>query len=1252
MRDKIYALAKGNFTYEAPKLVIEPEKLTGEIVSGQKETISFSVSNARHTNLKGFGFVGATEITFLPVFEGEDNILECEVDATSLIPSDELKGSLMLVTDCGQIKVPYDFKIVAPVLTEEDGSEVRDYFTLQKITENEPADGLALFRDPLFKETFLYRDPEGKLIYDRLLKANTGLSGMEEFLVAYDKKQAVRFEVYHGSEKVADELAYELDGSDIDEVFNIKMNTWGSIAIKVIVEGDFIECDRKILWTDEFIDDVGRFEFRIMSGKVRQGRHFGRITFISPYEERTVGISVHSPVGTKERKINRAKQTVQAMLIRSYLAFEEGRVEMDEFGAFLQKNRQVIERLDIPGILPLKGYIAWILGDEAGKLDFYRETEKYTQPAVGRAQSTVEEYVMTLYVKYMYSRREDELNDLRALVDMYLDNGYMSATMLLVRLRCGVPYDTNGAKAVESLREQMAHGSGSPLLYSELMRLYVAHPELLHELDAVNLRTLLYGLKNDLFTEELAETVNVLAEGRGLPIIENISGYGMIRSDDSLNVGTGALLMQALFAVYKRYEMEDTLKCICTLLIRHEKRDRRYHTWYEKGVESRERLTDLFEYYIYSIDPKDRSPLPPVVLSYFQYENHLNDTRKAYLYANILSNREENPEAYEAYEPQIREFVTDQIKKERVTADLGYLYENILDVGTAMELKEHLPHVMFRHILTCDVKGIESVTVVPIHTMTEKTYPLDHGRALLEIYSPEYRLFFTDRDGNQYTGSVDYTLERFFDGDAYALICYPEPVIPEEDEGETAENEAEAVEVKPALKNEEIPENLIFAVAVEAEKKAKLDVREMDALKKALETGKLREHFLGKILIRLYDHIMERVPEDRREKELLELAGYIKPECIKRNRAGEVASECINAGAFDTAFALLSRYGRNGCAEDELAKLVKYKINNSPDEYMDTVVKWALWLFRKGNRDHAIMNYMLKYYLGDTDVLVSIFRESLKKKSKGSGLDQLNENKDYIKADPKFYESVRERLLGQVLFACEDPTATEDIFEEYFENGENRVLVKAYLGQIAYEYLVGRVKISDFSFEKIYHQARYESEPVMVLAALKKLAEKDTYDDAETDFIERSLEEYALEGRVLPFMKEFTGDMIVPYEVRTPVIVQYYSGTDRGVHLFVGKGDSYEQIPMTKVFNGIYAATLLIFAGEETKGYIYEEETGKRSKEFELRKKDTSAGNESLFEQVNAMIEAKQKGDDEGYADIRRKYLTFRHAADSLFKLL
>ena len=67
MRDKIYALAKGNFTYEAPKLVIEPEKLTGEIVSGQKETISFSVSNARHTNLKGFGFVGATEITFLPV---------------------------------------------------------------------------------------------------------------------------------------------------------------------------------------------------------------------------------------------------------------------------------------------------------------------------------------------------------------------------------------------------------------------------------------------------------------------------------------------------------------------------------------------------------------------------------------------------------------------------------------------------------------------------------------------------------------------------------------------------------------------------------------------------------------------------------------------------------------------------------------------------------------------------------------------------------------------------------------------------------------------------------------------------------------------------------------------------------------------------------------------------------------------------------------------------------------------------------
>ncbi|MEE3468608.1 MAG: DUF5717 family protein, partial [Eubacterium sp.] len=359
MREKIYFLAKGNFTYEPPGLVISPEKVELEVVSGTKAQTTFTVSNSRRTKLKGFGFVPAQEITFLPIFEGEENALTVEVDATELIAGTKLSGKLLLVTDCGETRVPYEINVVAPVLTDEAGKKVSDYFTLMSHAEKAPKEGLKLFRDPMFRETFLYRDAEGQLVYDRLMKGNTGLSGMEEFLVAFGKKEPVRFMLEHAGDDVVE---YELSGSDIDDVIMINLNAWGCTAIRVDVEGDFIEAERQILWTDEFSDMRGRLGFRIIAGRVSEGNHFGRITFTSPYETHSVGIYVHSPVGAKERKIGRAKQAVEAMLYRSLLAYEEGRVPKEELKAFLQKHRAVLERLNFRYHMPLIGYMAWILG--------------------------------------------------------------------------------------------------------------------------------------------------------------------------------------------------------------------------------------------------------------------------------------------------------------------------------------------------------------------------------------------------------------------------------------------------------------------------------------------------------------------------------------------------------------------------------------------------------------------------------------------------------------------------------------------------------------------------------------------------------------------------------------------------------------------------------------------------------------------------------------------------------------------------
>jgi hypothetical protein len=181
----------------------------------------------------------------------------------------------------------------------------------------------------------------------------------------------------------------------------------------------------------------------------------------------------------------------------------------------------------------------------------------------------------------------------------------------------------------------------------------------------------------------------------------------------------------------------------------------------------------------------------------------------------------------------------------------------------------------------------------------------------------------------------------------------------------------------------------------------------------------------------------------------------------------------------------------------------------------------------------------------------------------------------------------------------------------------------------------------------------FEKEPVMVLAALKSLVDKKEYDENETGFIMSSLEDMAARGCILPFMKDFAPKITVPFEIRTPVLVQYYSGTPDGVFLFIkNKNSEYESKPMDKVFDGIFTSSVLLFAGEETVGYIYEEETGKRSKQFELRKKDIKSGGASLFEQVNAILEARRDGDEEKYNELSEAFATELEMSKELFTIL
>ncbi len=1179
MKEKVLSLAKGQFTYETPALILEPESLEMRVMAGEKHTAVIRVSNARGTKVKGFGVVEEQEIEFLPVFDAAKSEIELTIDASDIPAGEHLRGKLYLVTDCGEAVLPYDIQVEAPELRDEKG-EISDYAMLLQRIKEDAEDGMNLFYSGEFREQFLYRDQAGELLYQHLTSKNTRLQGMEEFLVAMGKKKVMSFHVTHPKGGRTEPVEYEMEGKDIRDSVKIRIRTWGNTPIRISSTADFIRPELHLLWPEEFEKDIVVFDYTLLADRVPNGAREGALIFESPYERQEIRIRARQMEGAKERKVGRAKQAVFATLYRMYLAYQEGRVSKEELQNLIWNNRRVILKIENTYQLPMRGFIPAMLRDSQGMLAFYQEAERVEMPKEGASLVEVENYILIQYAKFFYSGREEDRENIDHMLSAYAELGYSSLLLFYLKLHTDSSYQMI-PKKIQDIREQVNNGSNSPLLYSELLRLYREEPTLIRELDLPTVAVINYGLKEDLITKDMSLVISFLAErsARFQPTV-----------------------FRMMVGIYERFHSEDMLRAICSLLIRNEQQGSRYFPWFEEGVKAHLRITDLFEYYMYAMDRDNCTVLPQAVLSYFQYENHLNASCKAFLFAYIIRHKEEIPEYYEAYEPVIREFAHAQLSCHRISADMGTIYEAVFGPEQIRDtVAEDLSHVMFTELLTCRHPGIEGVMVIHVEAREENYYPIVAGTAKIQIYTSNYQLYFVDREGHYYCGSIEFELQKLLHMEEYAGLCY--------------QNGARYAP-------------LLISLAVQAWRRAQLMPWQAELLYEVSRMDLLRDYAKGKFLLCLYDYY-------KKEKDvtgILNILDEWQIDLIKRERLSEIASDCVYYGMYDKAEEIFLKHGVQGCDKKALSMLISEKIQERKDSFSPILVKWSIYLFREHYYEWGPMYYLLKYFMGETKTLTSIYHKC-EELSQGAAIE----------------DGCKERVLGQVLFTGADVSSYETLFLDYYENGTNRVLVKAFLAQMAYSYVVGRVELSEPILVKIEKEAYYEKSRVMSLAALRYYSGRKIFDKKQKDFIELELENFAGEGIILEFMKQFIGKAAVPFEIENFVVVQHYSGTDKGVFLFFEdeKEGRSEGQPMKQVFDGIYTKELLLFADEEKRAYIYEEEGDRRFEEIVLRPPVKTGEADGFYTMLNKMIETA--GDQQDYSKLRREYLRRHQLADQLF---
>ena len=151
---------------------------------------------------------------------------------------------------------------------------------------------------------------------------------------------------------------------------------------------------------------------------------------------------------------------------------------------------------------------------------------------------------------------------------------------------------------------------------------------------------------------------------------------------------------------------------MCSLLIKGSKTGPDAFTWYQMGVESHLRITNLYEYYMASVDLDAVLELPKVILMYFSFQSNLDYEHSAFLYAYLLKHRKDYEELYEHYEPRMERFVIDQIQKQHINRHLAILYQEFLSPAIVTEaMAKPLSRLLFAHMVRVDDSRMRKVIV-------------------------------------------------------------------------------------------------------------------------------------------------------------------------------------------------------------------------------------------------------------------------------------------------------------------------------------------------------------------------------------------------------------------------------------------------------------------------------------------------------------------------------------------------------------
>ena len=733
MKNKIKRLAKGDFHISQPEIIFPETRLIIRVGEGEIYRGSFSLQNEGEGTIRGLVYSSSYRVHCEEQgFDGNPVNIYFTYDGSGLRPGHVEHGKFTIVCNGGEYDVDFTAIIEKPYITTSYGrcQSLEDF---KKLAFKDSAEAVKLLRSRDFYEILKYEDKRIRSLYENMRAWDIDEQALEEFLVGCKQKEKIFL-------TLEDEQRVFMDIKETrKEILTVKKNTWGYVPVSIETEGKFLSVETDFITSNEFIGNVFRLEYTVSPDKLHKGSNYGKIRFKTPYEYYDYDIIVEKDVVRDEEREDSSKEL--AGIIKRYLLYKAGKISLSTWTeeslkmiTLLRDNNRKNEFY-----LLANAHIC-ILGEKFDDAKVILESYNYNRFAIGKNAEISSYY---LYLTTLLSN--DSIGQRRVAEE--LAKSYMKHPESWMILCMLVNVDSEYKIYSERLSILENHfyeeKANSTWFYYEALKCFLEKSASLKKLGMFEIRVLYFAARHGLMSKELALYTSNLASQ--MKYFDNI-------------------LYKTLVLCYEQYEESMILTAICTLLIKGNCVENRFFKWYEKAIENELKISQLYEYYMASIDVKDANkPLPRSVYLYFMHGNTLTYQKNAILYANLISFEDESSEIYAHYRDEMEVFAWEQLEKVRISEPLRIIYKRFIDERSmTKERVNALYDICYTYQITTKVPDMKYIIVISEDGVVTSKVPYRDEDTLVCMYSKSDRIIWESNDNKHYTDTIPYDSRRMF----------------------------------------------------------------------------------------------------------------------------------------------------------------------------------------------------------------------------------------------------------------------------------------------------------------------------------------------------------------------------------------------------------------------------------------------------------------------------------------------------------